>query len=304
VAASVAASVRARRSSAANSTSWSVRHVTADAAENAGATVGRVISSAGASLSGAGRLVSRSLRLNSSQSPRLSRKGGDNPAEVTAVQPIRKHKHSVSRVAIARQIFNEAKRLHKERPTYKAREADNETGKGLGPVIFKEVCNDVLCATRRWMCAVRMVSQMQAALGERAATRIRTKNNTDLLKSKVLVLSVFRNMHTRVRDDQERWETLWGSVSLSDASDSRKVVAVASGKSDQSFASVRSLSAPSRRPHRSGAINAATMDMMATLSLRSDASSAKPDEHAVPSKVTPRYEVASPVFLPGAVEEA
>lgn len=318
-----AAGVLARAGNVANSTATSASHAAVDVADAAGATAGSLLAAAGSSLAGAGHLVTRTFRREgrTAQAPRSIRSGADELAPASRVVPSRKgllvqtSGVGVHALAVSRHIFNEIRRLHTGRSTCQAKEAHSENGPVLRRITFRDVCSDVHRATRKWMCAVKMVTHMQEAALQRAATRARSHSNTGRARRKILAFCAMSSMHTKLRDQQQFWQELWGagvsrtpsqSAGLS-ACDSPTMCAIVSGASGLSVASERSRSAPSRRECRAKPCGVSTLQIAAGLSIRSwasNASGAEPDAHERMPHATPSHHVAAPVSLPGAVEES
>lgn len=131
--------------------------------------------------------------------------------------------------ALIRWIFEEATIRHTARRSYQARQKDSAKDspayEGMQGVIFREVCTDVLVATRQCCTAYRAIEFLNEAARPRAELRHRVTCAKRRLRSKMLVAAIFCKMLREMRENNDKAENMWklcceglGSLSLGLAS--------------------------------------------------------------------------------------
>jgi len=148
---------------------------------------------------------------------------------------------------LIRWIFEEAKVRHLARPSYQARQEDGTKFKFMSGVILREVLADILHTTRHCCIAYRLVEYTSKSAAKKlAAARIFQR-----VRSKLLVVSMFRKMLQTARDEEAQAELMWkqccGSLSLS----SKAFVSGAKSMGLRSFA-CGSISLSLRRLQKAG----------------------------------------------------
>jgi len=109
-------------------------------------------------------------------------------------------------VGLIRWIFEEARVLHLARPSYQARLDDTKKEKLMSSVILREVCGDILAATRsrcRAYRAVQWSSEAARHKGDRVWCNLRS------LRRKLLVAALFGRMLRDVREENAEAEQMW-----------------------------------------------------------------------------------------------
>jgi hypothetical protein len=136
---------------------------------------------------------------------------------------------------LVRWVFEEAKHMHTSRAEYEARKSDTSREPGMLMVIFREVCTDLLLATRRCCNAYRAVESLTELAAERkeaaareaasqkaaAQKRLLIALRFQKMRRKVFAIVMFSKMLRRIRDESSNAEQMWkqcfdglGSMSL------------------------------------------------------------------------------------------
>jgi len=142
---------------------------------------------------------------------------------------------SLHNCGLVRWVFEEAKLMHTSRAEYEARKSDTTRDPGMNMVIFREVCTDILSATRLCCNAYRAVESLselaaerkeadaRKAAGEKAAAqkRLLIALRFQKVRRKMFAFVSFAKMLRRMRDDSSSAEQMWkqcfaglGSMSL------------------------------------------------------------------------------------------
>jgi len=112
-------------------------------------------------------------------------------------------------VGLNRWIFEQARIIHLDRPSYQARQSDPRREAGMHWVILREVCADVMSATRKCCNAYRLVECLSEAAGKRQDSRSRAWYNIMRLKPKLFAVGVFSKMLGKIRTDDDEAEKMW-----------------------------------------------------------------------------------------------
>jgi len=119
-------------------------------------------------------------------------------------------------VALIRWIFEEARMRHVGRSSYQARQEDDDAsaqkqvGKGLSSVIFREVCSDVMAATRKCCKAYRACQFLRTAVPEPRHLRRDLELKT-AIQAKSFAVGVLCKMLQDVREKGDDAERMWQS---------------------------------------------------------------------------------------------
>merc|ERR1711865_11566 len=108
-----------------------------------------------------------------------------------------------------RWVHEEAKINHLARPSYQARQADprKENEKWMPGVVFREVCTDVLSATKKCCKAYRLMN-LPIAVCESPKKAI-MRQRVQKLRRKVFVAVVLNKMLKKVREENANAEAMW-----------------------------------------------------------------------------------------------
>lgn len=112
-------------------------------------------------------------------------------------------------VGLIRWIFEEARVLHLARPSYQARLDDTKKEKLMSSVILREVCGDILAATRSRCRAYRAVQSLQWSSEAARHKRDRVWCNLRSLRRKLFVAALFGRMLRDVREENAQAEQMW-----------------------------------------------------------------------------------------------
>lgn len=131
------------------------------------------------------------------------------------VNQYRTTRDQVQRCAVTRHIFDEARKLHRERLTFQARSETSERNLELAHVVWTEVVTDVRTATRRWLAAMKMVRHMQDGAADKFARRALTAESAreKLMKVKPKICAVEKvcELFTASKDRSSA-ETMWQAL--------------------------------------------------------------------------------------------
>jgi hypothetical protein len=136
-------------------------------------------------------------------------------------------------VGLIRWIFEIARDRHLARPSYQARHECPSTSvkyypaadsKGMVSVIFREVLNDVMLATRDSCRAYRALELGSAAACRKAEVR----NRMQKVKRKLFAVGIINKMLREMREEGDKAELLWRECWLGLASTSINSKAFAS----------------------------------------------------------------------------
>jgi len=129
---------------------------------------------------------------------------------------------SLHNCGLIRWIFEEAKTIHTARPEYQARQCDTTREDNMHMKIFREVCTDVMAATRQCCNAYRAVESMSEAAARRRESRVpRLAKWLQKVKGKLFAAATLAKLLAQMREDSAKAELMWkqccdglGSLSL------------------------------------------------------------------------------------------
>jgi len=128
--------------------------------------------------------------------PRLSLDGSE-----ASRPPMRLHN-----VGLIRWIFEEARIRHSARPSYQARLHDTKKEKKMSSVLLREVCGDILAATRTCCRAYRAMQWSNEAVRHKSD---RVWCNLRSFRRKLRVAAFFGRMLRDVREENAKAEQMW-----------------------------------------------------------------------------------------------
>lgn len=112
-------------------------------------------------------------------------------------------------VGLIRWVFEEARDLHLARGEYQARQSDPQKQERMHAVIFREVCGDILAATRKCCKAYRAVETMRELAGHKAHARHRAMNRFQGARTKLRVAGTLNKMLRKEHEQNIEAEKMW-----------------------------------------------------------------------------------------------